>query len=209
MPPSSRFLSLTVPHILCLVNYHTRSPSLACCCLFIHAAEKPSTKSAGKYSIRGGCRYPLPSFISFVLCVVFKHIEIEALSTEMKMREIHHTNSLRKDIIRAIIGRVVFITAPLHKNLIFCYKTNNVLSFFPSLPPLPPFSPLRCKVLCSTKNKSLQLSSMKASQPHRDEATQRFLSALVCTTGLDIKQRVAYALLQNCLCTISGSIQAG
>lgn len=40
----------------------------------------------------------------------FKHIKMEALSTIMKTREIHcNANSQRKDIIRAIIGSVVFI----------------------------------------------------------------------------------------------------
>lgn len=150
------------------------------------------------------------------VCVFFfNHIKMEAPSPIMKRMEIKYANSQRKDIIRAIIGSVVFTAAHLHKSLIvfsfffffsflqIMFISVILLSFFP--PPLPPS---RCKVLCSTKIKSLQLSRIKASQPRSDGATQRFLSAQVCTTRLDIKQEVTYRLLQTCLSTFHGSTQA-
>lgn len=47
----------------------------------------------------------------------------------MKRRKIKYANSQRKDIIRAIIGSVVFTAAHLHKSLIVFFFLNIVIHF--------------------------------------------------------------------------------
>lgn len=110
----------------------------------------------------------------------------------MKRREIKYANSQRKDIIRVIIGSVVFTAAHLHKGLIVFF-INNVLLCFLSLPLFLPQGAWSCAPL---KTNLCSFASLKAIQPRSDRATQRFLSAQVCTTGLDFKQKVAYRLFQ-------------
>lgn len=108
--------------------------SLGYCCLFSHAAEKPSTKSPGKYSIRGGQHTPLPSslpsFISFFVCFTFcfKHIKMEALPTIMKMWE---KQTQRKDIIRAIISR-----PSLYQGTNYCAPPKTNLCSYPARKPV-------------------------------------------------------------------------
>lgn len=54
---------------------------------------------------------------------------MEAQSHIMKRKKIKYANSQRKDIIRAIIGSVVFTAAHLHKSLIVFFINNVLLSF--------------------------------------------------------------------------------